>query len=61
MQSALSFTDLLASASIQSLISASNVVPRAHWRRDPGDLQQVLQLIAELEQMRHASSFRTDL
>jgi len=61
MQSALSPTDLLASASIQSLIRATTVVPRRHWRMDPADLQQVLLLIAELDHLSRTSSCRANL
>ena len=61
MQSALSPTDLMPSASIHSLLSATSVVPRMHWRRDPADLQQVLLLIAELDHLSRTGSFRADL
>jgi len=61
MQSALSPTDLLASASIHSFLSATSVLPRTHWRRDPADLQQVLLLIAELDHLSCRSSFGADL
>jgi len=46
---------------IQGLFSATSVVPRSHWRRDPADLQQVLLLIAELDHMLRTSSFRREL